>query len=139
MTDYWFGFKKNLNSIILLALNGLVAIFNPVTTFCIMDVRVRNFSRVVQIITVGLLLITIFLNFSSIPKLALLIFNSFILASQILVIIYIFVDDICSYLSYLSSKLAFTVALITLLDRFVEIVHFMIINKKDKYAIAKIT
>jgi hypothetical protein len=139
MSKNWFAFKRNINSMILIALNGLVAIFNPVTTFCIMDVKVRNFSRVVQIITVGLLLTTIILNFSSIPKLALLIFNSFILVSQILVIIYIFVDNSCYYLSYLSAKIAFTVALITLLDRIVEIVHFLIINKKDKYAIANIS
>jgi hypothetical protein len=103
-----------------------------------MDVRVRNFSRIVEIITVGLLMIAVILNFSPVPKLALVIVNSFILASQVLVILYILIDNSCIACTYLSAQLGFGVALITLVDRLFEVIHFAILNKKDKLAITNI-
>jgi hypothetical protein len=137
MTKLWFLIKRNVNSITILLLNCLVAVFNPVTTFCIADVMVRDFSRVIEIITIGLIFTAVILNFSSLPKLALLIINSFILAIQIVVIIYIMfhINIRCIGCTYLSAKLGLGVALITIMDRLFEIIHFSIISKDEKLAI----
>jgi hypothetical protein len=83
-------------------------------------------------------LLAVILNFSSIPKLALVVVNSFILAIQVIAILYIMFDNACIYCSYLSAQLGFGVALITIIDRLFEIVHFAIMHKNEKLAITNV-
>ncbi|MHA1211533.1 MAG: hypothetical protein ACTSSH_03640 [Candidatus Heimdallarchaeota archaeon] len=138
MTDTWYIIKRGLHCIVLLVINVLAAIYNPVTTFCINDVRTRNFSRIVEGITAGMILV--YLVLLLLPKLELvnLILDCLLIVLQMVLVIYIVVlvnPNIMIYCGfYTSAKVGISLAAITIFSRGIEIVNYFVMNKGKRVA-----
>ena len=96
-------------------INGLSAIFNRATTFCITDVLICKSSRIIQIMTLVVCVIKIggyIWGYEQSLQISLPIINTLI---QIGLIVYIFaLDDSCLFL-FLSTIVAIGCSLITLI------------------------
>lgn len=132
----WIKIKTGLNQVIIITINVIIAIINPVTTYCINDVRTRNISRIIEGITAGVLTIYIILQF--IEKTRMLNFIADVLISILqitnLIIVIVLANTLIYWEcgSYLSTKYALLAITITLFSRVIEIIDYTISRKDNK-------
>lgn len=130
MSNLWLNIKKGIHSLVILSVNVLVAIFNPVLTFCINDLRTRNISRIFEGITAGIILIYIFVLFTK-NDLVKFILDCLLVSLQLVVILIILIlMDSCGM--FPSSIFASSAAGITLVYHIMEMIEYFAMNKHKK-------
>jgi len=137
-TDNWHLFKTYFYNLITASINliaptiySIISFLNPIQTFCIVDLRLRNGSRVIEYISAFLLLLNFILIFKASLKLPRLVLDLVILALQLFLLIYISFLFTLTFDPFIYSFAALIIAGVTILSIVMNIIIYFKQNKKD--------
>ncbi|NHJ86615.1 MAG: hypothetical protein FK734_14205 [Asgard group archaeon] len=128
--NIWYKFKNNTQIPIIIIINVVIAIYNPVLTYCISDLRIRNSSRIVEIVTASLLLIPFIFLFFSPLKFITALMDIAIGIIQLFIIVYIMILLLSNCGIHVSAKVALSGASITFLIIIISIIDYFVTKKK---------